>query len=394
MMHNAASLKFHEDGSGEPWISNLDGTRHALSLCKAAGLRELHYVSTAYVCGLRAGTIYESDLNCGQAFRNSYEESKLLAETMVRDADFIDSLTVYRPAVISGDSHTGYTNTYHGVYLYLRLMALLVPRQPLDENGRRVTPIRIPMRGDERRNVVPVDWVSRVMVALHSNTESHGRTFHLAPDQCLTPRELIEAGYSYFKSTGAEYVGYQEIDPATYNAFEAELLPGLAMYNNYTATDPQFDCTNLKRFASHLPCPIIDESMLHTYIRYGEQDRWGKRRIPKVRLRMNALDYFDKLPRANAKNRSYRAIVAVDLTGPGGGEWTLVLLNDGTLCYEPGMNAKADSSIRLSTEEFQSMLDGQTGSIQQQLLDRFFPLSFSRKPSKSTIQGCPEPANG
>lgn len=281
LLHNAASLKFHEDGTGEPWISNLEGTCNALALCKATGLRQLHYVSTAYVCGLRSGTIYESELDCGQSFRNAYEESKLRAETMVRDADHIQSLTVYRPAVISGDSQTGYTNTYHGIYLYLRLMALLVPRQPLDQNGRRVTPIRVPMKGDERRNVVPVDWVSRVVTNLYANAHSHGRTFHLAPDKCLTPKELTDAGYSYFKSTGATYVGYQDIDPKTYNAFEAELLPGLAMYHDYSRTDPHFDCSNLKQFACDLPCPAIDEAMLHTYIRFGEQDRWGKRRSSK-----------------------------------------------------------------------------------------------------------------
>lgn len=280
MMHSAASLKFLEDGSGEPRLTNIEGTRNMLSLCKAASIRQLHYVSTAYVCGLRKGIIYEHELDCQQEFRNDYEKSKLEAETLVRNADFFDRLTVYRPAVISGDSKTGYTNTYHGIYLYLRLMALLVPRQPLGPDGLRLTRLRLPMTGNERRNVVPIDWVSRVMTELYLNPEAHGQTFHLAPEECLTPKQIIDAGYSYFNSTGIEYVGYQYIDPATYNAFEMEMLPGLSMYSNYESTDPIFDCTNVKRFAPHVPCPRIDESMLHTYIRYGEEDRWGKRKTP------------------------------------------------------------------------------------------------------------------
>ncbi len=394
LMHSAASLKFHEDGSGEPWISNLEGTRNMLSLCKATGLRKLHYVSTAYVCGLREGTIYESELNCGQTFRNTYEESKLLAETMVREADYIDNLTVYRPAVISGDSSTGYTNTYHGIYLYLRLMALLVPRQPLDAKGRRITSLRLPMTGDERRNVVPVDWVSKVMAALFNNQNAHGHTFHLAPDQCLTPREIIDAGYSYFKSTGVEYIGYQKIDPATYNAFEAELLPGFAMYNNYESTDPHFDCSNVKRFAGQFPCPVIDEAMLHTYIRFGEQDRWGKRRAAKVKLNPNAMEYFQKLSRADDSAPNCKARVALDLTGPGGGQWTLVLQNDGSLSCEPGLDAKADSHLGLSAAEFHEMLDGPIGSIQQRALERFFSMTFSSLFPLAHAQGSPEPANG
>ncbi len=282
LIHSAASLTFHEDGSGEPWKTNLDGTRHMLGLCKAAGIRHLHYVSTAYVCGLRGGTILESELDCGQDFRNDYEKSKLIAETLVRQSGNFDRLTVYRPAVIAGDSQTGFTNTYHGIYLYLRLMALLVPRQPVGPDGLRITRLRLPMTGDERRNVVPVDWVSRVMTRLVLDPVAHGNTFHLAPDECLTPRQVINAGYRYFNSTGVEYVGYQRIDPRTYNSFEAEFLPGLAMYSNYASTDPQFDCTNLKRFAADVPCPEIDERVLHIYLRYGEEDRWGKRRVSRT----------------------------------------------------------------------------------------------------------------
>ncbi|MEQ1829647.1 MAG: SDR family oxidoreductase [Pirellula sp.] len=277
VMHSAASLKFFEDGSGEPRLTNIEGTRNMLSLCKAANVRKLHYVSTAYVCGLRQGTIYENELDCDQEFRNDYEKSKLEAETLVRRAGYIDQLTVYRPAVIAGDSQTGYTNTYHGIYLYLRLMAMMVPRQPIGPDGVRTTRLRLPMTGEERRNVVPIDWVSQVMTELYQNREAHGHTFHLAPDECITPKQIIDAGYSYFNSTGIEYVGCKHIDPSTYNSFEIEMLPGFAMYSNYENTDPKFDCANVKRFAPHVPCPPIDEAMLHTYIRYGEEDRWGKR---------------------------------------------------------------------------------------------------------------------
>jgi nucleoside-diphosphate-sugar epimerase len=284
VLHSAASLAFHEDSSGEPWLTNIHGTKHLLDLTKTCGIRSMHYVSTAYVCGLRQGAILESELECGQDFRNDYESSKLQAEVMVRNADHLRSLTVYRPAVIAGDSQTGYTNTYHGIYLYLRLMALLVPRHAANSQGIRVTKLRMPMTGNERRNVIPIDWASQVISHLYRNDAANGYTFHLAPEVALTPRDVVEAGYSYFNSTGVEYVGDDPIDPQTYNEFESQFLPGLELYNNYKSTDPVFDCTNTKRFARDLPCPKIDEAMLHRYIRFGEQDRWGKRnsKRPKV----------------------------------------------------------------------------------------------------------------
>ncbi len=376
MMHSAASLTFHADGTGEPWHTNFDGTQHMLELCQATGLRQLHYVSTAYVCGLRQGKILETEVDCGQAFRNDYEESKLRAELLVRESAFIDKLTVYRPAVISGDSQTGYTNTYHGIYLYLRLMALLVPRQHIGPDGVRMTRLRLPLHGDERRNVIPVDWVSKVMTRLYFNRAAHGRTFNLAPDDCLTARQMIDAGYKFFNSTGVEYVGYGPIDPSTYNELEAASLPGLAMYNNYESTDPTFDCTNLKRFAGDMPCPAIDEAMLHTYIRYGEEDRWGKRRIDKPVVHWQAADYFREFPVADDVSYSKtKSRLAIDLAGPGGGQWTLGLMPDGNLVCTAGVHSDADSLLRISVTEFKKLVGNPTGSHQRDAVEQLFPLS-------------------
>ena len=394
MMHSAASLAFHADGTGEPWHTNYDGTRHMLELCEATGLRKLHYVSTAYVCGIREGTILESELDCGQEFRNDYEHSKLRAEVMVRDASFIDQLTVYRPAVIAGDARTGYTNTYHGIYLYLRLMALLVPRQPFGPDGARMTKLRLPMTGDERRNVIPIDWVSKVITSLYLNKDAHGHTFHLAPDKCLTPRDVIDAGYSYFNSTGIEYVGYQKIDPATYNQFEAELLPGFAMYNNYESTDPTFDCSNVKRFAGDLPCPTIDEAMLHNYMRYGEEDRWGKRRSPKLKNDFSVAEYFLNFHEADdATYAACKTLLAIDLTGPGGGQWTLGVQADGTLVRMPGIHADADSLLRLCTSEFYQLISQPRVSHHVHAMEQLFPLSFSTLPVVTLSQAKREPAH-
>src|SRR5262245_50124706 len=81
VLHSAASLTFYcKDRSADPWRTNLTGTERVLDLCRAAGVREFHYVSTAYVCGRREGLIFEDELDFGQQFRNDYEESKFEAE--------------------------------------------------------------------------------------------------------------------------------------------------------------------------------------------------------------------------------------------------------------------------------------------------------------------------
>ena len=107
-----------------------------LDFAARVGLRRFHHVSTAYICGLRSGRVLESELDQGQSLGNVYEESKLAAEKMLREARFLDVLTVYRPASIVGDSHTGATTNYHGFYLPLQLayaFSGMVPPEVMDE---------------------------------------------------------------------------------------------------------------------------------------------------------------------------------------------------------------------------------------------------------------------
>src|SRR5262249_37673737 len=150
--------------------------------CREVGLRDLHHVSTAYVCGLRAGPIREDeDLDGGQGFRNDYEQSKFEAERLVRAAPFLDRLTVYRPALIVGASRTGYPSSYPGLYPYLQFAWVLLRYMQPGPDGRYFVPVRLNLTGEEPRNLVPVDWVSAVIAHLVQRPEHHGRTYHLTP---------------------------------------------------------------------------------------------------------------------------------------------------------------------------------------------------------------------
>jgi thioester reductase-like protein len=277
IIHGAAIVRFMATSDQtEPWQTNLEGTRRTLELCRKLGVREFHYISTAYVCGQREGLILESELDMGQSFRNDYERSKYLAEKLVREADGIAPPTIYRPVVISGDSQTGYTNTYHGIYVYLRLLHLLMSTTPQGRDGRRHAPLRVALNGDERRNVVPVDWVSKVICRLLDTPAARGRTFHLAPRTQLTTREFFAATYRYFNAHGYEFCGRGQEPTNDKTRFEDAFLAHRTPYENYESTDPQFDMTNLEDVCVDSTCPPIDEAVLHRYLRFGVEDRWGK----------------------------------------------------------------------------------------------------------------------
>lgn len=152
---------------------NVDGTRHVLDLCdECPDLRRLHYVSTCYVSGRWPGIFREEDLVVGQRFNNHYEETKHLAEVLVRErAEAGLPVTTYRPAVVGGDSATGATQKYDGPYFLVRWL-LKQPRVAF-----------VPMVGDPegyRFNIVPRDYVVDGIDALAAREDTVGGTYALA----------------------------------------------------------------------------------------------------------------------------------------------------------------------------------------------------------------------
>lgn len=162
---------------------NVEGTRNvnrfALGL---EGLRRYHYVSTCYVAGRRTGRILESELRHEAGFRNYYEETKYLAELEVDALKGELPVTVHRPAVVCGDSRTGETAKYDGVYYLINYLRMFPAALSLANIGN--TEVRL--------NVVPVDFVVEAMAALAADPRVVGQTLQLADPAPLTTAELFD----------------------------------------------------------------------------------------------------------------------------------------------------------------------------------------------------------
>lgn len=263
VLHNAASLSFvatSEDG--EPYRSNIRGTENVLNLCRETGIRDFHHVSTAYVCGLRTGIILESELDVGQTMSNPYEESKVAAEKLIRSAEFLSPPTVFRPAIIVGDSKTGFTSTFHGFYACLELShTLLNSMGVVGSHLIHDTKTRISLDGNETKNFIPVDWVADAISFIVTNRQHHGMTYHLTPRERISTeviRDVLEKSYGFYHTefTGA---GKPIENP---NEIERFFYEHIRVYNSYWRDDPQFDTTNLNAACPHLPCPTMNEDLL------------------------------------------------------------------------------------------------------------------------------------
>lgn len=163
---------------------NVDGTHHLLRFAEnCPNLRRFQYVSTCYVSGRYDGTFAENDLEKGQAFNNYYEETKYLAEVAVQQQSRGGlPATIYRPAIVLGDSHTGETQKYDGLYYIMQWLL----RQP---------PIAfMPLAGNTQNyyaNVVPRNFVIDAIAYLSSIEASKGKVYQLCDPNPPTVDDLL-----------------------------------------------------------------------------------------------------------------------------------------------------------------------------------------------------------
>ncbi len=161
---------------------NVAGTRNVNNFVRSIeNLKRYHYVSTCYVAGKREGLIRENELHHEAGFRNHYEETKYAAETTVEALKRELPVTIHRPAVVCGDSHTGETAKYDGVYYLIHYLRKWPAGLTLLNIGN----------SEVRLNLVPIDFLIEAMVALAKDDRAIGVTVQLADPAPLTTHQLF-----------------------------------------------------------------------------------------------------------------------------------------------------------------------------------------------------------
>lgn len=170
IVHAAATIQFTLPLECARQV-NFVGTVNVMHLAERAAqfgkLKNVAYISTAYVCGDRDGLIAEDDSVQPSHFSNTYEQTKFEAEQYVRTLMPRLPITILRPSIVVGDALIGRTLTFNVLYSPLRLIykgmirALACdPTTPLD--------------------CVPLDFIADAIRHIALHTDSAGKTYHLA----------------------------------------------------------------------------------------------------------------------------------------------------------------------------------------------------------------------
>jgi thioester reductase-like protein len=257
IVHSAASVSFTLP-LAEAREINVGGTGRLLELAAAVrargGLERYAHISTAYVAGTYDGRFCESDLELGQSFRNSYEQSKFEGEQLVRAQHDLPT-TILRPSIVVGDRRSGWTSAFNVLYWPLRAFARGVLRS-------------VPALPSSPVDVVSVDYVADAIYELCERPGGIGETYHLtAGADASTIQEIADAASRYFG---------KPLPTVTAPGTAAGHDPGNA-YFPYFSVRTVFDDA---RTRARLEPAGLSVSPLNDYLErlldFATRTRWGK----------------------------------------------------------------------------------------------------------------------
>ncbi|MEW6706832.1 MAG: SDR family oxidoreductase [Pseudomonadota bacterium] len=170
VFHLAAVYDLGADEESQVRV-NIEGTRSAVEFAKAIDAGHFHHVSSIASAGLYEGVFREDMFEEAENLDHPYFMTKHESEKIVRKECKVP-WTVYRPAMVVGDSHTGEMDKIDGPYYFFKLI----------QRMRQILPPWMPSVGLEggRVNIVPVDYVVAALDHIaHAKVELNKRCFHL-----------------------------------------------------------------------------------------------------------------------------------------------------------------------------------------------------------------------
>jgi long-chain acyl-CoA synthetase len=240
-------------------------------------------VSTAYVAGTHHGRFTEDVADVGQGFHNSYEQTKLEAEQLVRSLAERLPVQVLRPSIVVGEEQGGWTSSFNVIYTPLRAFARgALPAIP----ARRGAPV----------DVVSISYVADAIVALALTDAGECRTYHLtAGDQTSSVAELLALGARRLRQPAPRVVAprlyrrvVHPVMVARASGAKKRWLKRADVFFPYFDAQVRFDTTRARRALDPVgvrPAPLA--AYFDGLMDYAESCDWGRTpavTVPETRI--------------------------------------------------------------------------------------------------------------
>jgi NAD(P)-dependent dehydrogenase (short-subunit alcohol dehydrogenase family) len=169
LYHLAAVYDLSADEDSQVKV-NIEGTRNMVEFARAIEAGHVHHVSSIAAAGLYEGVFREDMFDEAEGLEHPYFMTKHESEKIVRK-ECKQPWTVYRPAMVVGDSKTGEMDKIDGPYYLFKAI----------QRMRQFLPPWMPTIGLEggRVNIVPVDFVVGALDHISHKVAKGGGCYHL-----------------------------------------------------------------------------------------------------------------------------------------------------------------------------------------------------------------------
>src|SRR5262245_48468072 len=182
VIHCAASL--NRKSEKQCLNVNLRGSLEVIQLARRAqnrhGLRRYSHVSTVAVAGKRQGEVVTEDasIDWNRSDYDPYARTKKFGEHMVHQLLPDVPHTIFRPAIVLGDSRQPETTQFDMVQAFDTLARFPV----------------LPLRPTDKIDIVPANYVGAAIVKIHQKQQPRYGIYHLSSGTASeTYRELTDA---------------------------------------------------------------------------------------------------------------------------------------------------------------------------------------------------------
>jgi long-chain acyl-CoA synthetase len=182
ILHCAASL--NRKSEKQCLNVNLRGSLEVIQLARRAqnhhGLRRYSHVSTVAVAGKRQNEIVTEDasIDWNRSDYDPYARTKKFCEHMVHQLLADVTRTIFRPAIVLGDSRRAETSQFDMVQAFDTLARFPV----------------LPLRPNDKIDIIPADYVGAAIVKIHQMEKPNYAIYHLSSGTgAQTYKELTNA---------------------------------------------------------------------------------------------------------------------------------------------------------------------------------------------------------
>ncbi len=243
------------------------------------------YVGTAYVAGKETGVISPNTQDLNREFNNAYEKSKLEGEILFTDYCKTSNIQyqAFRPSVICGrlsSAPYGAVNKYDVFYQFCLFFLAIKMKQFNASSPSLYTesvhyPIRMFHDIEGSLNIVPVDYIARLMVVLMLEGKKN-EGFHLTNPISAKNTNYIPFLLKYLKIEGVVHVASEPLDKTKQERIYYEYCGDIfrPYLTNYNQT---FDLSNLTDLSQKygIVCPRINDSTLNILLSYASNNHFG-----------------------------------------------------------------------------------------------------------------------